>query len=322
MSVPPVLVTRRLADEVIETLKARCDLTVHREPRPMTREELLAAVAGKAGILMTILDRVDDELLDAAGPGLRVVSNYGVGYDHIDVPACTARGVTVTNTPGVLTEATADIAWALILAASRRIAEGDRLVRSRRPWGWSPDFMLGREVHGKTLGIVGMGRIGRAVASRATAFGMRILYTSHGRHDDVERELGAESRPLEGLLSEADVVSVHVPLTAETRRLFGRAEFARMLPTAVFVNTSRGPVVEEQALADALRAGEIFAAGLDVYEDEPNVNDDLRACDNVVLVPHLGSATVETRTSMGMLAAENLIRVLSHQSGAHTVNPL
>jgi glyoxylate reductase len=289
-------------------LHERCRVEVPREDRAMPREELLEGVAGKHGLLAMLTDRVDGEVLDAAGPALRVVANMAVGYDNVDLEACTRRGVLVTNTPDVLTDATADLTWGLILAASRRIVEGDRLMRSGRGWAWSPSFMLGREVAGKTLGIVGFGRIGRAVARRAEGFGMPVVY--HTRRPAPEPR-GAEHRPLENLLAEADVVSVHLPLTEETRHRFGAPEFRAMRPTAVFVNTSRGPVVDEAALAAALRHGEIAAAGLDVYEREPEAHPDLLALENVVLAPHLGCATLETRTAMGMLAARNLVEALT-----------
>ncbi|MDQ3991695.1 MAG: D-glycerate dehydrogenase [Actinomycetota bacterium] len=291
-------------------LRERCDVTVNEEDRPIPRDRLLDDVAGKRGLLPMLTDRVDDELLDAAGGTLEVVANFAVGYDNVDVEACARRGVLVTNTPDVLTDATADMAWALILAASRRLGEGERVIRDRRPWSWSPDFMLGREVTGKVLGIVGFGRIGQAVARRAAGFGMPVLYTARTPKPHAEVTFGAEFRALDALLAESDVVSVHTSLTAETRHLFDSARFARMKPTAVLVNTARGPVVDEAALARALADGTIFAAGLDVYEREPDVEARLLELDNVVLAPHLGSATVETRTAMARLAAENLVAVL------------
>jgi glyoxylate reductase len=318
---PPVLVTRLLAPEAMDHLRARCAVEVPGEDRPMPREELLRRVSGKRGLLPTLTDRVDQEVLDAAGRNLAVVANFAVGYDNVDVEACTRRGVVVTNTPDVLTDATADLAWGLILAASRRIGEGDRLVRSGRGWAWSPSFMLGREVTGKTLGIVGLGRIGRAVARRAAGFEVRILYTSRSRALDAERDLGAAYRDLPDLLTEADFVSIHVPLTPETHHLFDAEAFRRLRPTAVLVNTSRGPVVDEAALAAALRDGELGAAGLDVYEREPEIHPDLLDLENVVLAPHLGSATVETRTDMAMLAARNLVAVLEGEVPPSPVNP-
>lgn len=308
---PPVLVTRPLAPEVLEFLRAHCAVDAPDEDRPMPREELLRRIRGKHGVLAMLTDLIDDETLEAAGPQLRVVANHAVGYDNVDVAACSRRGVVVTNTPDVLTGATADLAWALVLAAARRIVEGDRLIRSGRPWEWSPTFMLGREVSGKTLGIVGLGRIGTAVAKRAAGFSMRILYTARARKPEAEEALGAEFRPFSDLLREADVVTIHVPLDWATTHLVGDEELRAMKAEAILVNTSRGPVVDEAALARALASGEIAAAGLDVYEREPEVHPDLLEVENAVLVPHLGSATVETRAAMGMLAARNLVAALS-----------
>jgi glyoxylate reductase len=286
------------------------------------REELLRRVAGRDGLLALLTERIDAELLDAAGPRLRIVANYAVGFDNVDVGECTRRGILVSNTPDVLTETTADLAWALILAAARRVAEGDRFLRSRRRWIWGPLMMLGQDVHGKVLGIVGFGRIGRAVARRAAGFGMRVRY--HSRNpapEEVERELGAERRTLEELLAEADVVSLHCALTPETHHLIGAEQLRRMKPTAILVNTARGPVVDEAALADALARGEILAAGLDVFEREPEVHPRLLELDNVVLVPHLGSATVETRVAMGMVAADNLLAAFEGRRPPTLVNP-
>ena len=317
---PAVLVTRRLPEEALAVLRERCDVDLHEEDAPIRREDLIERARGKVALLPMLTDRVDGEVLDAAGPQLRVVSNYAVGYDNVDVPACTARGVLVTNTPDVLTAATADMAWALLLGASRRMVEGDRLVRRREPWSWSPTFMLGREVAGKTLGVVGFGRIGQAVAARAPGFGMEVLYASR-RPRASGNGLAARHVDLASLLREADVVSLHVPLTDETRHLIGAPELRAMKETAVLVNTARGPDVDEAALAEALAAGEIFAAGLDVYEREPEIEPRLLELENVVLAPHLGSATVETRTAMGMLAVENLLAALDGERPRALVNP-
>ncbi len=318
MARPPVLVTRPLGPEIAAFLERRCEAEIPDEDRAMRREELLERLAGKHGLLAMLTDRIDDEALDAAGRSLRVVANHAVGYDNVDVAACTRRGVVVTNTPDVLTDATADMTWGLILAASRRIAEGDRLVRSGTPWEWSPGFMLGREVTGKTLGIVGFGRIGRAVARRAVGFSMRVL--AHTRTPPEDRE-DVELVGLDELLAESDVVSIHLSLSEETRHRFGARELGLMKETAVLVNTSRGPIVDEAALADALANGEIAAAGLDVYEHEPEVLSGLFELENVVLAPHLGSATVETRAAMGMLAARNLLAVVSGEPPLTPVNP-
>jgi len=272
-------------------------------------------VAGADTVVTLLHDRVDDAFLDAAGPGLRVVANVAVGYDNVDVPACARRGVVVTNTPGVLTEATADLAFALILMATRRLGEGERLIRAQTPWSWSMFFMLGSGIQGKTLGIVGLGKIGQATARRARAFGMEIAYAGRRRaHAELEGQLEARFLSFEELLGAADVVSLHCPLSAETHHLIDAAALDRMKPTACLINTTRGPVVDEAALAAALRSGAIAGAGLDVFEREPEVHPDLLDLENVVLIPHLGSATVETRTAMGVLAARNVVAVLAGEA--------
>jgi glyoxylate reductase len=282
----------------------------------------LDRVAGKAGVVAMLTDRVDAELLDRAGPGLRAVANYAVGHDNLDLEACTARRVLATNTPDVVTEATADLAWALLLAAARRVAEGDRFLRARRPWIWGPEFLLGFEVHGKTLGVVGLGRIGRAVARRAAGFAMPVLYTARRRLPAAEEAaLGVAWRELDELLAEADFVSIHTGLSPATRHLIGPERLAAMKPTAVLVNTARGPVVDEAALAAALRAGRPGAAGLDVFEREPEVHPDLLGLDNVTVLPHLGTATFETRVAMGMTAAGNLLAALEGRRPPNLLNP-
>jgi glyoxylate reductase len=322
MSVPAVLVTRRVPAPVLERLAGPCKPEVWEGDGVMPRDELLDRVAGKAGIMAMLTDRIDAELLDRVGSSLRVVANFAVGYDNIDLAACTARRVLATNTPDVVTEATADLAWALLLAAARRIAEGDRFLRAQRPWIWGPEFFLGRQVHGRTLGVLGLGRIGRAVARRAAGFGMPVLYHAGRRlPPDAEADLGVAWRELDDLLAEADFLTIHTGLTPATRHLIGAAELRRMKPTAVLVNTARGPIVDEAALAGALRAGEIAAAGLDVFEREPEVHPDLLGLDNVTIVPHLGTATVETRVAMGMTAADNLLAALEGRRPPHLLNP-
>jgi len=317
-----VLVTRRVPAPVLERLAGRCDPDVWQDDGVMPRAELLDRVAGKAGMVAMLTDRVDAELLDRAGPSLRVVANYAVGYDNLDLDACTARGVLATNTPDVVTEATADLTWALLLAAARRVAEGDRFMRLGRPWIWGPEFFLGVEVNGKTLGVIGLGRIGQAVARRAGGFGMRVLYhAGHRLAPEREAALGVAWRDLDAVLAEADFVTIHTGLTPATRHLIGAAELRRMKPTAVLVNTARGPIVDEAALARALRAGEIRAAGLDVFEREPQVHPDLLGLDNVTLIPHLGTATVETRVAMGMTALDNLLAALDGRRPPHLLNP-
>ena len=304
-----MFVTRIIPEEGLALIREACAADVWPDETPPPRAELLRRVAGCDGILTLLTDRVDDELLDAAGPRLRVISNYAVGVDNIDLAACARRGVAVGNTPGVLTETTADLAWALILAAARRVAEGDRYVRAGEWRAWGPLLLLGSDVHGSTLGIVGLGRIGQAVARRATGFGMTILYHARSRvGESVESALGATFVELDELLERSDIVSLHVALTPETRGLIDVAALARMKPTAVLVNTARGPVVDGAALAVALRDGTIAAAALDVTDPEPIAPDDpLLELPNCLIVPHIASATQATRGRMAAMAAANLL---------------
>ncbi len=288
-------------------LSSRVALTCNPHDRPLTSDELRRLIVGQQGVISMLTDRIDAELLDAA-TSLKVVANYAVGYNNIDVAAARARGVAVTNTPGVLTDATADLTWALILGVTRRVGEGERLVRSGRWNGWVPTQLLGMDLRDAVLGIVGMGRIGRAVASRSQAFGMRVIFTTRRPLADGSVDWRAASLP--DLLAQADVVSLHVPLTEHTRHLIGTGELAMMKSTAYLINTSRGPIVDEAALADALRSGRIAGAGLDVYEEEPRVHPDLLACDRALVLPHLGSATTGTRERMAMMAIENLLSAL------------
>lgn len=314
MQGPVFAVTNRLPAPAVEMLRQAGEVRLDERETAIPRGDLLDLVAGADAVLTLLHDRVDAELLEAAGPQLRCVANVAVGYDNVDVAAAAARGVVVTNTPEVLDDATADLTWALLLAATRRVAEGDRLVRSGREWSWGMSFMLGSSLRGKRLGIVGLGGIGRRVAERGRAFGMEIAY--HSRRPapaEVTAALEAERIPLQRLLAESDVVSLHCPLTPETHHLIGTRELEAMKETAVLVNAARGPIVDERALAEALAAGRIAAAGLDVYEREPRVEPRLLELDNVVLAPHLGSATVETRTAMAELAARNAISVLRGQ---------
>ncbi len=291
--------SRRFPARVREELERSFELDVHDSEWPPSRDELLARAAGRDGLMTMLTDRIDDELLDAAGPQLRVVANFAVGFDNVDVPACTRRGVIVSNTPDVLTQATAELTIALMLALVRRVAEGDRLVRRREDWIWAPNMMLGRGLTGLDLGLVGYGRIGQAVARLAEAHGMTVVHST--RNSGV---------PLDELLARADVVSLHLPLSAETRHLIDAAALSRMKPTAVLVNTSRGPIVDEAEIARALADGTIAGAALDVFEREPEVTEALLGLENVVLTPHLGSATLETREAMGMLCVQALRAVL------------
>ena len=322
MSRPNVLVTRPIMDEPLARLRERCDVTVHENEFGIPRDELLRVVAGRDALITMLTERVDADLLAAAGPQLRIVANHAVGFDNVDVAACTAAGVLATNTPDVLTETTADTAFALLLAGARRIGEGERLLRARTPWIWGPLMMLGQDVHHKTIGIVGFGRIGQAVARRAKGFGMTVLYSDAVQlPPEVETETGARRVGLDNLLAEADFISIHTNLTPETRHLFSTEEFRRMKPSAVLVNTSRGPVVDEAALADALEAGELFAAGLDVFEREPEVTAKLLELERAVVIPHLGSATIDTRDAMGNLAVDNVFAALDGARPPTLLNP-
>ena len=303
---PTVLLTRRIPSSAFATLDAVCDVDQN-DGDQLSPDQLKARIGDKEGLVCVMTDPVTAEVMDAA-PRLKVIATVAVGYNNIDVPAARARGIVVTNTPDVLTEATADLTVALIMDITRRVSEGDRLIR-RGGWkGWALDFMLGNALSGKTLGIVGYGRIGRAVAARAVPFGLRVI------HSDVQPEPGSGSIPVDRLLATSDIVSIHCPLTPETRHLINQAALARMKRSAYLINTSRGPVVDEAALAWALKNGIISGAALDVFEDEPRVHPDLMTLENVVLTPHLGSATTETRTAMADLAVRNAIAVLTGQA--------
>ena len=306
---PRVFVSRVIPDEGLAAVRAACEMDLWTDELPPPRDELLRRVAGCDGVLTLLTDQVDDAFLDAAGPGLKVVSNYAVGFDNIDVAACARRGVAVGNTPGVLTETTADLAFALLMAAARRLPEGDRYVRAGQWKTWGPMLLLGPDVHGATIGIVGFGRIGQAVARRALGFGMQILYHDlHRLPEDVTVPLGAAYLPLEELLPRCDYVSIHVNLSEETRGMINAESLAWMKPTAVLVNTSRGPVIDHRALADALRDGVIGAAALDVTDPEPIAMDDpLVGLDNCLIVPHIASASRATRGKMAEMAAANLV---------------
>ncbi len=319
---PKVLVTRPIKEEPTERLRERCDVTIDENDFGIPRADLLKRVAGYDALVTMLTERVDAELLAAAGPQLKIVANHAVGFDNVSLADCTAAGVMASNTPDVLTETTADTAFALLMAAARRVGEGERFLRARTPWIWGPLMMLGQDVHHKTIGIVGFGRIGQAVARRAKGFGMDVIYSdAFELPPDVEAETGARRVELDDLLERADFVSIHTNLTPETRHLFGAEQFQRMKATAVLVNTSRGPVVDEAALGDALAAGEIFAAGLDVFEREPEVGEQLLGLENVVVIPHLGSATVDTRDAMGHLAVDNVFAALDGERPPTLLNP-
>ena len=316
-----VVVTGRIPEAALEKLRAEHEVDAWDGEQSISREELLAKVPGADALVTLLTERVDAELLEAAGPQLKVVSNVAVGYDNIVVADCTARGVRATNTPGVLTEATADIAFGLILMATRRLGEGERLIRSGTPWKWGMFFLLGSSLQGKTLGVVGMGGIGQATARRAKAFGMEVVYQSRSEIDPaIAAELGARRVELDELLAISDVVSLHCPYGPNTHHLIGAEQLAAMKPEAYLVNTVRGPIVDEAALAQALREGVIAGAGLDVFEKEPAVHPELLELENVALVPHLGSSTVETRTAMAVLASENTLAVLRGEDPVTPVN--
>ena len=318
---PRVFVARGLPGKAIETLRGSADVDVWPGEMPPAPEELRSRVAGCDAVLSLLTDRIDEALLESA-PGLLVVSNMATGFDNVDVPAASKRTVLVTRTPGVLSETTADFAFALILAAARRITEGDRYVREGRWRTWGPQTLLGQDVYGATLGIIGMGGIGTEVARRAHGFGMRILYASRTRRPDIESEVGAEFLPLDDVLRESDFLTLHAPLTDETRRIINARTLRLMRPTAVLVNTGRGPLVDQAALYEALRDGVIACAALDVTDPEPMAADDpLLTLPNVIVTPHIASASVATRSRMAMLAAENLLAGLRGEIPQHTVNP-
>ena len=313
-----VLVTREIPEAGLRPLED-FDVRVLSEAPP-ERDGLLEAARGAEGVLSTVTETIDGEFMDAAGAGLKVVANLAVGYDNVDVEAANERGVIVTNTPGVLDETTADVAFMLLLAAARRLGESERVLRAGNWEWWGPKLFMGPDVWGKKLGIVGLGRIGQAVARRAKGFDMDLLYHNRSRKEEAEKELGARFVELDEMLETADFVTIHTPLTDETYHLMGEAELGKMKSEAVLVNTSRGPVVDEDALADALAEGRIFAAGLDVYEEEPKVHPKLLELENVVLAPHIGSGSIETRNKMAALAAENLAAVLRGEQPRTPVN--
>jgi glyoxylate reductase len=322
MRLKKVLCTRVLPEPGLRLLRQRVDLSVHEENRPMSRQELIERIQDKDGLICLLSDNIDKPVFDAA-PHLKIAANYAVGYNNIDIATATERGIPVTNTPDVLTQTTADLAFALILSCARRIVEADRFMRDGQFNGWEPMLMLGQDVHDKTIGIIGFGRIGQAVAQRAQGFNMRILC------NDIEpvpekraRRYKAEFTTLKKLLSQSDYVCLHVPLTKETRHLMSDKEFSIMKNTAYLINVSRGPVVDEKALVRALKKKKIAGTALDVYENEPHCERELIDMKNTVLVPHIGSASVETRTHMALMVAHDVIAVLNKDlKPEHVVNP-
>jgi glyoxylate reductase len=320
MAKPKVFVTHQLFDEARQILEAACDVQYWTNDERPPREEVLRRVKDKEGLICLLTEKVNDELLRTA-PKLRIAANVAVGYDNIDVDTCTKRGVVATNTPGVLDETTADFAWTLMMAVARRLSEGEQLARSGNWKGWNLDQLCGADIWGKTLGLVGFGRIGRAVARRALGFHMKVIYTDAVKApDEVAKSLNAEFRDINALLAESDFISLHVPLMPETRGLFDAPKFYRMKPSAFLINTSRGPVVEEAALVAALDAKKIAGAALDVYENEPFIHPGLKR-PNVVLAPHLASGSLETRTKMAVMAANNVIALFKGQMPPNTLNP-
>jgi glyoxylate reductase len=320
MPKPKVFATHSLFEAARQILQETCEVEYWAKPERPPREEVLRRVKDKEGLICLLTEKINEELLSVA-PKLRIAANVAVGFDNIDVPACTKRGVVATNTPGVLDETTADFAWTLVMAVARRLSEGEELARSGKWKNWDLDQLVGTDVWGKTLGIVGFGRIGRAVARRAGGFQMKVIYTDAQRAPaEVERALKAEFWEMNALLAESDFISLHVPLLPETRRLFDAPKFKRMKPTAFLINTSRGPVVDEAALVGALEGGIIAGAGLDVYENEPFIHPGLKRA-NVVLAPHIASASLETRTKMACIAAENVVALFAGQQPSNILNP-
>jgi glyoxylate reductase len=320
MAKPKVLATHELFEAARQILQETCDVEYWAKPEVIPKDELFARVKDKEGLVPLLTTRVDEQLLRAA-PKLKIVANVAVGFDNINVPACTARGVVATNTPGVLDETTADFAWTLMMAVARRLGEGEALARSGNWKNWDLAQLVGTDVHGKTLGIVGFGRIGKAMARRARGFNMKVIYNATKRApEEVEKELNAEYRELNALLAEADFVTLHVPLNESTRGLIDGPKFYRMQPTAFLINTARGAVVDEAAMVHALETGKIAGAGLDVYENEPFILPGLKRT-NVVLAPHLGSASLETRTKMAVIAAENTVAFFKGKKAPNMLNP-
>ena len=320
MSKPKVFVTQNIPQAGLDLLMKECEVFVNKEDRVLSKGEIIERLKGMDGMVCLLTDAIDGEIMDAE-PNLKVISNYAVGFNNIDVEAATERGIPVTNTPGVLTETTADFAWALLMAIARRVVEADKFTRAGKFKGWRPQLLLGSDVYGKTIGIVGMGRIGQAMARRARGFDMNILYYDEYRPDpEVEKELGLTYVPFDELLQKADYVSIHVPLMESTHHLISERELKLMKKTAYLINSARGPIVDEKALVKPLQEKEIAGAGLDVFEDEPELAPGLAELDNVVIAPHIASATIETRSKMATMAAEGCLSVLKGEKPVNLVN--
>ncbi|SKC65155.1 2-hydroxyacid dehydrogenase [Maledivibacter halophilus] len=319
MSRKKVLVTRKIPEEGIKKLLEHFDVEVNELDRVFTYEELKKKVKGKDGVLCQLADTIDRELMDIE-PNIKIFANYAVGYNNMDIEAAKERNIYLTNTPDVLTDATADLAWALLFAVARRVVEGDKYIRNDKFTAWSPKLLLGKDVSGRTLGIIGTGRIGRAFGKRGKSFNMKILYYNRSRKKEFEKETGAQFVSFEEVLKKSDYISLHTPLTKDTKHMIGDNEFNIMKKEAILINTSRGPVVDEKALVKALKYKKIWGAGLDVYENEPKVEKELKELDNVVLCPHIGSATDETRTKMSVMAADNIIAALNGKKPLNCIN--
>ncbi len=314
-----VFLTRKIPEDGIRILKeANLDIKIFPEDRIPTKEEIIEGAKDADALISLLTDKIDAEIMDAA-PNLKVIGNYAVGYNNIDVEYAKKKGIVVTNTPGVLTDATADLAFALILAAARRVVEGDKFMRDGKFKGWAPMLLLGKDVWGATLGIIGAGRIGQALGIRAKGFNMKILYYSRKRKEEFEMATRAKYVELDELLRESDIISIHVPLTEDTWHLIDKREFEIMKDGAILINTSRGEVVNEEAMIEALKSGKLFAAGLDVYYNEPNVNPELYKLKNVVLTPHIGSATESTRRKMAEMVCSDVVRVLKGEEPINRV---
>ncbi len=316
-----IFVTRKIPEIGIRKLKKRYEVKVSQKSRNLTKEELIEGVKGKKAILCLLTDTIDEDIIDA-GKDLKIISNYAVGYDNIDVEAATERDIAVTNTPGVLTEATAEIAWSLMMAVSRNVVQGDNFVREDNFEGWDPTLMIGHELHDKTLGIIGMGNIGGKVAEISQSFDMEVIYHNRSRKQEIENKTGAEYVDLDELLSRSDFVSLHVPLTEETEGMIGKEELDKMSEDSYLINTARGEVVDEKSLIETLREEGIAGAGIDVYADEPHgANPEYYDLENVVLTPHLGSASYKAREGMARMAADNIIAILEGEEPENIVNP-
>lgn len=317
---PKVFLTRELPPKAMERLRKETELEMNKEDRVLTKQEIMDGIKGKDGLLCLLTDRIDEEIL-SVNPDLKIVANYAVGFNNIDVDAATSRGIPVSNTPGVLTETSADMAFALIMSTARRIPEADRFLRTGKWKGWGPLQFLGTDIHGATLGIIGLGRIGKAVAKRATGFDMKIKYWNRTRLSaDEEIQTGMEYLPFGDVLKASDFISLNVAFNKETFHLISDYEFEQMKSTAIIINTSRGPVIDEKALVKALQTGQIGGAGLDVFENEPDIEPELLKMDNVIILPHLASATIATRTRMAMIAIDNLLAVLHGEKAPNLVN--